>query len=267
MTNDAPEEDVEDKLLHLLAGRESIPRAGAPKEEFNFRRMASPSANLAQPPTLDELRARGEYTQKAEVPDISRPTLDDFQTADKKREILFQFELIKRNHPGVSVPDLSQHTELQTMQKELDMVRRRATMESNVSKYKQYLMIMFYATEFLCGKYLGFDMKGFGQQQMSSMGAYEEILFEIGEKNYVPGGSSWPAEMRLLFLTLTNAATFIITRMIVKHGGEALINMFSPPATAKPEQPASAPAQRKMTGPKISLDDIPEIGQPARPTK
>ena len=43
------------------------------------------------------------------------------------------------------------------------------------------------------------------------MNKYEHLLIELGEKNYVPEGSKWPVEIRLLFTIVINAAIFIIT--------------------------------------------------------
>jgi hypothetical protein len=99
-------------------------------------------------------------------------------------------------------------------------------------------------------------MQGFTQQQILSMNSYEKLLIELGEKSYVPTGSKWPIELRLLFLIIMNAAFFIVSKMIMKKTGANLMNMINGMNTSSPG--SSAPRKRKMRGPNINLDDIPE---------
>ena len=79
--------------------------------------------------------------------------------------------------------------------------------------------------EYVFGSWLKFDMQGFTQQQILSMSSYEKLLIELGEKSYVPEGSSRPVELRLLFLIIINAALFIISKLILRKTGANLMNM------------------------------------------
>ena len=123
------------------------------------------------------------------------------------------------------------------------------------STYKTYLIGGFMLVEFVLGNWFNFDMQGFTQQQISSINSYERLLVELGEKSYVPTGSKWPCELRLLFLIIMNAAFFIVSKMIMKKTGANLINMINNMNTA----PASGISQkkRKMKGPNIDINDIP----------
>ena len=98
-------------------------------------------------------------------------------------------------------------------------------------------------------------MQGFTQQQILSMNSYEKLLIELGEKSYVPSGSKWPCELRLLFLIIMNAAFFIVSKMIMKKTGANLMNMINGMNTSSMPAPTR---KRKMRGPNINLDDIPE---------
>ena len=112
--------------------------------------------------------------------------------------------------------------------------------------------------EFLFGNFLGFDMQGFTQQQLTSMNSYEKLLIELGEKSYVPTGSKWPVELRLLFMIIMNAAFFIISKMIMKKTGANLIGMLNN-MNSSPNSTDSNQRKRRMRGPNIDIGDIPDI--------
>ena len=116
--------------------------------------------------------------------------------------------------------------------------------------------------EFVFGNFLGFDMQGFTQQQILSMNSYEKLLIELGEKSYVPTGSKWPIELRLLFMIIMNAAFFVVSKMIMKKTGANLMGMInSMHTTSQNSAPSAVPPRpkRKMRGPNIDLGDIPDI--------
>jgi len=112
--------------------------------------------------------------------------------------------------------------------------------------------------EFILGNFLGFDMQGFTQQQIISMHSYEKLLIELGEKSYVPSGSSWPVELRLLFMIIMNAAFFVVSKMMMKKTGANLmgmINSMNRPRT----QTGTTTRKRKMRDPTVDLGDIPNV--------
>jgi hypothetical protein len=114
--------------------------------------------------------------------------------------------------------------------------------------------------EYVFGSWFKFDMQGFTQQQILSMNSYEKLLIELGEKSYVPEGSNWPVELRLLFLIIINAAFFIISKMILRKTGSNLMSMVNNMnASSIPPSTAARGTKRKMKGPSINLDEIPEI--------
>ena len=90
----------------------------------------------------------------------------------------------------------------------------------------------------------------------SATNHFDELL---GEKSYVPGGSKWPVELRLLLLIVIQAAIFIISKIIAKKTGANLLNMINSTIHA----PAAAMSQkkRKMKGPSIDLDDLPDADE------
>ena len=217
------------------------------------------SVHNGSPPTLAELQAQGAYHGKEHLRDINQINMNEQESDDKKRELLFKFELLKKSYPTASIPEFSIHSDLISMQRSYDDSVRRLSLDSTVENYKTYLIGGFMLVEFIFGNFLGFDMQGFTQQQILSMNSYEKLLIELGEKSYVPKGSKWPVELRLLFLIIMNAAFFIVSKMIMRKTGANLMNMINGMNVSSAPR-ASISKKRKMRGPNINIDDIPESG-------
>lgn len=209
-------------------------------------------------PTLKELETQGGYVPRKELRDINQSSLTEQQEEDSKREYLFKFDLLRKSYPNSIIPEFSIHTDYNTMQKSYSDSVRRLSLDSSVENYKTYLMYGFMGCEFLFGNFLGFDMQGFTQQQLTSMNSYEKLLIELGEKSYVPTGSKWPVELRLLFMIIMNAAFFIISKMIMKKTGANLIGMLNN-MNSSPNPTDSNQRKRRMRGPNIDIGDIPDI--------
>lgn len=212
-----------------------------------------------KPPTLGELQKRGTYTQSRELRDINNTTVSEINEEDKKREILFKFDLLRKSYPTAIIPEYTIHTDYQMMVKSYEDCVRRLSLDSSVETYKTYLIYGFMGCEFVFGNFLKFDMEGFTQQQILNMNSYEKLLIELGEKSYVPSGSKWPVEVRLFFVVIMNAAFFIVSKMIMKKTGANIMNMIN----NMNRSPQSAPVRKpKMKGPSIDMSDMPDIDQP-----
>ena len=192
-------------------------------------------------PRLSEISG-GSNLQRKVIPDISRNTNDD---EDLKRELLFKFDLLRKSYKNANIPEFTIHSDYNTMQRTYDSTIRQVNVDNNIETYKSYLITGFYITEFVLGYWLKFDMQDFTKQQIVNMNKYEHLLIELGEKNYVPEGSKWPVEIRLLFTILINAAIFIITKMVMKKIGGSLFG--------SQEDFVQQPPKRRMRGPDVNL--------------
>lgn len=218
-------------------------------------------------PTLAELQERGGYVPKKELRDINHTTMSEQQEEDLKRELLFKFDLLRKSYPAASIPDYNIHTDYNTMQKAYDDTVRRLSLDSTVESYKTYLVYGFMGCEFVFGNFLGFDMQGFTQQQIVSMNSYEKLLIELGEKSYVPTGSKWPVELRLFMMIIMNAAFFVVSKMIMKKTGSNLMGMINNMQTSSQTNTAHSAQKRKMRGPNIDLNNIPDLDEPSLNTQ
>lgn len=243
----------------------------APYEKFREARRdqyVPPTTNADipnRPPTLAELEAKGQYQRQPELRDINHITMSEQQDEDRKRELMFKFDILRQSHPtaGDTIPTFTIHSDYNTMQKTYDMAVRKLSLDTTVDQYKQYLRLGFIGTEFVFGSMLGFDMAGFTKQQMINMPSYDRLLIEMGEKSYVPSGSKWPVEIRLLGLIILNAATFIIGKMIMKKTGADLMNTISGGMSnnSRPSNFVPPRPKRRMRGPNIDLDQIPDADE------
>lgn len=213
-------------------------------------------SGVAPAPTLAELEAKGGYVPRPVMRDLNQVNRSEQEEEDAKREILFKFDLLRKSYPASNIPEYTVHTDLGTMEKSYSDCVRRLSLDSSVESYKTYLVYGFMGVEFILGNFLGFDMQGFTQQQIISMHSYEKLLIELGEKSYVPSGSSWPVELRLLFMIIMNAAFFVISKMMMKKTGANLMGMIN--SMNRPSAPTGTSSRkRKMRGPTVDLGDIP----------
>lgn len=211
--------------------------------------------NIAAP-TLSDLQRTGDLNRSKAIPNLDRLISPETQEEEEemKRELLFKFDLLKKSYKNADIPVYSMHTDLRQMNRSYENILRRVSLDSNVDNYKNLLICAFMVMEFILGYWLKFDMAGFTQQQIINMTQYERLLIELGEKSYVPGGSQWPVEVRLLGLVVMNAAIFIISKMIMKKTGSSLISMMN----SVPTNPSIPVRKRRMRGPQINPDDLPD---------
>ena len=230
------------------------------KDKYNKHRDRSGHSisKRNKAPTLAELAAAGSFIPKSELRDINSIPVSDKHYDDMKRELLFKFELLRKSYPSASIPEYTIHTDYNAMLNSYEDCVRRLSLDSSVENYKQYLIYGFMGIEFLFGKFLKLDMEGFTQQQILSMSSYEKLLIELGEKSYIPEGSKWSVELRLLFLVIMNSAFFIVSKMIMKKTSIDLMNMMngvSMSFNSKPDKGEEKP-KRNMKGPDIDLDEL-----------
>jgi hypothetical protein len=211
------------------------------------------SYQYAPAPKLSEI-AGGNYLPPKVMENLEVSRNDNEE--DLKRELMFKFELMKRSYKNTVIPEFTIHSDYKNMQRTYDNMIRQVNIDSNIETYKSYLITGFYIVEFVLGYWLKFDMQDFTKQQILGMNKYEHLLIELGEKSYVPEGSKWPVEIRLLFTIIINAAIFIITKMVMKKVGSNLFGMMDGMQVNNASTNVPQPPKRKMKGPDINLDDL-----------
>lgn len=247
----------EEKREEIRAPRYELP----PPVEIDVLEQAfSQRSGMPPPPS--------QFTQRV-MPDAKYLETNP-EEEHMKLELLDKFERLKRSDDAkklnISIPSFNIHSDYSEMKRAYDNIKKRTTIEHSAETYKMYLGCGILLTEYILGKWLGFDMEGFTTQQMASMSSYEALLVELGEKSYVAEESAWPVELRLVGLITMNAAVFITSKMLMNRTGTDLLKLFQSMNIAGngssgiPQEPVRMNTQkRKMRGPNIDLSSLPDL--------
>ena len=258
---DTPSSNISERLQELLKEDRKVEKSDKYSRERNknYRSVEQYKRSVVNlPPTLTELEQQGGFARKKELRDINQVSNEELYDEDAKRELMFKMDLLRKSYPNADIPEFSIHTDYSTLKRNYELTVRRLSLDSAVENYKTYLIGGFLICEYVLGSFLGFDMSGFTQQQILTINSYEVLLIELGEKSYLPGGSKWPVEIRLLFMILGNAALFVISKMIMKKTGSNLLGMINNMNRANTHMGQNT-NKRKMKEPNINFDDLPEI--------
>lgn len=142
------------------------------------------------------------------------------QSGDQeKQHLIAKINLMRHIYQDRDVPHVSMADDYLYVKSQYDSLVRTLNISSKHERYKQFLFLGFYGVEMLLGRFAKLKMAGFAQEQIANIGRYDQLLLELGEKNYSPSApEKWPVELRLLGLVVMQAALFIIGRQL--FGGQ-----------------------------------------------
>ena len=242
--------------------REQLFKKGTPfSEKYTTPLTPTPpkrstvNATGARLPTLTELESRNKIQRQKEFVDVGKIKEDDDNT---KREILFKLDILRKSYPKATIESYTIHDKLSVIKDYYDSKLKMLSLENSVENYKTYLTFLFMGVEALFGKVFKLDMKGFTEQQLVDYHKYEKLLIEIGEKSHTPDNKKWPVWLRLLFLVIVQTAFFVVGKMILGGAASKILSAVSDMKAAGAGGPSGAKPMRKMRGPRINLDEIPD---------
>ena len=210
-------------------------------------------------PSLAEISSGKVHVDQNGIRNMEHLTKDEEYESIRKRDILFKFKILRKRYKEANIPDYSMYTDIKTLEQEYSSLTRQLSLDATVENYKKYLTIGILLVEWGF-KYMGInDIDGFAQQQLLSMNQYEQLLFEIGEKNYMTS-LNWPPEVKLLGMIFINGVMFVGFKMVCKIAGSSVTNLLNGLHNTKPVQPSapqpSASSKPKMRGPNINIQDL-----------
>jgi hypothetical protein len=253
----SPKKDKRERYTSSDSSTKSTPKYKVDKVDKVGKNVIAGLA-AATAPSLKELEKAGQYQPKKVIPDLSQQIISNQDKDDLKRELLFKFELLKKSYNNVSIPEFTIHSDYDHMLKTYEMTLKKVSVDSSVDSYKTYLIGGFMLVEFVLSNWFNLDMQGFSQQQIVNMNNYERLLIELGEKSYVPTASKLPVEIRLIIMIIIQAGLFVVTKMLMKKTGANLLNMINTMNVPKSGPSNMDGGKRKMKGPDIPFDNIPD---------
>ena len=181
-------------------------------------------------------------------------------------EYLARFRILKKKYPErTDIPiDYNEFSDIEIMKRSYDRILKEISSDENIANLRIYLYGSFMFIEFACTKWLGIDMTGLAKHQMKSRMKYERLLIELGEREYLDWGGSWPIEMRLIMLVLFQTALFYIGKILTKSMGSGaglffkIITGQNIPTVEEETKTVNGGTRKSkgMRGPKINIDDL-----------
>lgn len=241
-----------------------------PIEEDLFDEAAEPTDDVTG---IDEPEAAGSVAESVPESETSAPPeeeksneppdpfagLSPEEREKKERELyMWKFQILRMQWKGSKIPEIGEFTALDEIKRTYELTVREISLTASVEKYKKYLFYLFMGMEYAATQWMGFNIEGFTAQQLLMMNEYEVLLVELGEKSYLSLSSSWPVEVRLLFMVIVNAAVFFVGKMVAENSGNTAANLFRH-LTGQPTPPppnGDESSKKKMRGPSLRPDDI-----------
>ena len=220
----------EDNSAHESEQEESHAPSPPIKKRRNFSpiHVAATAAPTVTASPTGAAVARGPAETVAAQSPAQGPTRPNYRAMDEDEQQRFRTEfnvklsILRRSFPEYNFADFPETATLDAVHDIYAGYVKQVVIALNCSQYRIFLVIMFLALEAFGVKVLKLNMGGFTLVQMRTMNRYDSILIELGEKYYISGPSGWPAEMRLVFMAVMSAITFIVVKWLSSYiGGEA----------------------------------------------
>jgi hypothetical protein len=201
----------------------SVIRTTLPESPIErIRSVPPPPPLLFQPSNGTNPNAIPANTNENRVkPDYA--SMSESQQNYWRRDFSSRFETLRRNNPTIRIDDPSEDFSLDQVHDHYEKYVKQIKIMLDSNQWKTYLVIFFLSIEVFGVKILGLNFSGYTMSQLKIINRYEELLIELGEQQYVQGGSNWPIEARILIMCLFNALIFILVKYLSKWlGGDSM---------------------------------------------
>ncbi len=217
-------DNTEQSIRSVLGGMEQPYQQ---PQQYQQQQYQQPQQQSNLPPSLSEINSQAQ----GPVKNMAYTNTED--ETKRKRELLFRFDILKKSYKEATIPEFTEYTDLVTMERVYEDTVRKVGLDAKVEGYKKFLTMGFFGVEFLFTNFLKVDMSGFAKQQMSTMGTYERLLIELGEKAMIEKSKSqWPVEVRLLFTIVMNAVIFLLMKNVMSGGMNNMMGSLVGAATS-----------------------------------
>ena len=210
-----------------------------PREEVKSPSQQLPQVQVSNiPPSLSEISEGRVQVDSNGIRSLDYITTDERDEQEKKRDLLNKFSKLKKEYHNAHIPNHTEHTDLITLQKDYNSIKKQLEIDAKSLRYKQWLLYSFLGLEILLLNFGSFDdIRGFYNYQKNCINQYESLLFELGEKNYIQDEKKWPVEIRLVGVVAMNAAFFIGGKWAERKYGVNILTLFNPMNIPPPPPP------------------------------
>jgi hypothetical protein len=129
---------------------------------------------------------------------------------ENRDEMMWKLKKIRKQHKDIDIPVFDELTPTQTLAIYLRNALREINFTEKVDNLKSLLFLFSMVTEYIGTQYAGLNLTGFTTSQMHNMDDYEKSLMEMSERSYMGWSDRTSPELKLFFIFLKNAATYLI---------------------------------------------------------
>jgi hypothetical protein len=232
-------EDISLSQLELMANKKKInkqekeltEKISNSKSEMEFKKSRSSSSNSSSS-SLDDIRDK-----KRKERFVTKENKNDM-IRQEKSELLFKFNKLNIKGQWSSLR-LDMNSSLDEIKNEYERVRNEIQTERSVAFFKRMLLLGVQGIEMMNTKFdpLGVDLDGWSEAMGYSMEnqEYDEVMAELYEK-YKGKGQMSP-EMRLIFMIISSATMFTISKKITKMDSGSPFKSFIGGLMSNQQQP------------------------------
>lgn len=230
------------------------------EDDFNDENISENNYDSNDKNLIDEKSSTYNTKEYEDNSENNTEQTDNIDPELEKEELLHKLNILRTRYKSndlnnINIPEFSEHSDLETMRKCYNRNHRIISLKSNVDAYKNYLNKGMVGMEFLFTYFFGIDLSGLAQSQQNS-NQYDELLEELGEKNYSPVGSSIPVEIRLLGLIIFQSGMFYVSKQTMNGN---ILNMMTSNMNGNMNgnmKTNNNSVNKKMKGPTIKPDDL-----------
>lgn len=178
----------------------------------------------------------------------------------EKSELLYKFSKLNVKGKWSSL-QLNMNNSLDEIKNEYERVKNEIQNERSVAFLKRMLLLGVQGVEMMNTRFdpLGVDLDGWSESMGYSLEnqEYDEVLAELYEK-YKGAGNMSP-EVRLIFMIISSATMFTITKKITKlDSSNSFVNMIGNMMGNKSTQPQNPPQMYQQQPPQVYQQQTPQ---------
>jgi hypothetical protein len=191
-----------------------------------------------------------------------------------------KFDVLRKWHPQLNIESgIENNPNLYVVHKLYEIYLTHIYKEINSNSYRGYLLLAWLGLELFGTHILGLDLKGYTEQQINLMWAYEPILNELSTVNFYSIVEGWTPFQKLIGMVCFSYIFMIVIKLIIGYFGKkygmsldgfanTITTFITNMVISKPQTATMAPIVIQSNGgsagiaPAVELDKIHNVQIP-----